>query len=362
MTTTSNPLTPVFDGHNDTLLHIAKLPPDDEWSFFERNDTGAIDLPRAREGGMVGGIFAIFPPPQGKMPEDAKAVSPEGGFSIPQLPRLPFEVAREFTTETMELLFELEEQSQGEFFVARDIEMLRDGIDDGRMGAVLHFEGAEAIDEDLEFLERYYDDGLRSLGIVWSRSNAFGHGVPFRYPCSPDTGPGLTEAGGRLVQACNELGIMVDMAHLNEAGFWDVADLSDSPLVVSHACCHAICPSARNITDEQLDAIGESGGLIGINFFVGDLREDGDFRRDASVDQLVRHIDYAAQRIGIDHVAFGSDFDGARVPLELGDASGFPVLIQSLRQAGFDEESIQKIACDNWLRVLEQSWNSPTKG
>ena len=121
-------------------------------------------------------------------------------------------------------------------------------------------EGCEAIDADLAALETFYAAGLRSLGPVWSRNNIFGHGVPFAYPMDPDTGPGLTEAGKRLVKACNRLGIMIDLSHITEKGFWDVAKLSDQPLVASHSNVHAITPVARNLTDRQLDAMRESQG------------------------------------------------------------------------------------------------------
>ena len=112
----------------------------------------------------------------------------------------------------------------------------------GNLAAVLHIEGAEAIDPELEALEVFYAAGLRSLGPVWSRPNVFGHGVPFRFPSSPDTGPGLTDAGKELVRACNRLRIMLDLTHLNEAGFWDVAALTDAPLVATHSNVHALCP------------------------------------------------------------------------------------------------------------------------
>src|SRR5919202_1128991 len=127
---------------------------------------------------------------------------------------------------------------------------------------------------ELDALEVFYQAGLRSLGPVWSRPTAFGHGVPFAFPRSPDTGAGLTDAGKELVRACNRLGIMIDLSHLNEQGFWDVAGLSDAPLVATHSNAHALCPSTRNLTDEQLGAIAGSGGLVGVNFAVSFLRED----------------------------------------------------------------------------------------
>ena len=140
----------------------------------------------------------------------------------------------------------------------------------------IHIEGAEPIDPALNSLDAFYAAGLRSLGLVWSRPNLFGHGVPFSFPSSPDTGPGLTDAGKALVKACNELGIMLDVSHLNEKGFWDLAGISYRPIVATHCGAHAICPSARNLTDKQLDAIADSDGLVGINFHVGFLNPLGD--------------------------------------------------------------------------------------
>ena len=228
--------------------------------------------------------------------------------------------------------------------------------DDDRIAAVLHLEGAEAIDAGLANLDDWYEAGLRSLGPVWSRPNAFGHGVPFRFPSPPDTGPGLTPDGERLVRRCNELGIVVDASHLNEAGFWDLARVSSAPLVASHSAAHALCASSRNLTDEQLDAIGTTGGLVGIVFAVGFVRADGAEDPDTPLATIAAHARYVADRIGVDHVGLGSDFDGAAIPQALGDAGGLPRLLDALRAEGFDESEIERIAWGNWRRVLGASW------
>jgi membrane dipeptidase len=222
----------------------------------------------------------------------------------------------------------------------------------------MHVEGAEAIDPGLNALEVFHHAGLRSLGPVWSRPNAFGHGVPFKFPSSPDTGPGLTPEGRELVRACNRLGIMLDLSHLNEQGFWDVAGLSEAPLVATHSNAHAIAPASRNLTNRQLDAIRESDGMVGVNFAVTFLREDGKPEADTPLEAIVRHVDYLVERIGIDQVGFGSDFDGARIPQELGDATGLPRLMVALRDAGYDADSLVKLAHGNWLRVLRATWGA----
>src|SRR5204863_5883819 len=198
------------------------------------------------------------------------------------------------------------------------------------LAAIMHFEGAEAIDPNLDALEVFYQAGLRSLGLVWSRPNAFGHGVPFAFPRSPDTGPGLTEAGRELVRACNRLGILVDLSHLNERGFRDVAALSNAPLVATHSNAHALCQASRNLTDEQLAAIRDSDGIVGVNFAVTFLRGDGMLLpAETGLGEIVGHIDHLVEQMGIDHVAFGSDFDGAVLPDALGGVAGLPLLVDA---------------------------------
>ena len=221
---------------------------------------------------------------------------------------------------------------------------------------MLHLEGAEAIDPDLEALALWYAAGLRSLGPVWSRPNAFGHGVPFISPSSPDTGPGLTDAGRRLVGRCAQLGILVDLSHLNAAGFWDVARLEPGPLVASHAAAHALSPASRNLTDEQIDAIGATDGLVGIVFACPFLRPDFADDPDTPVQLIARHAAYVAERIGVEHVALGSDFDGATIPAEVGDAAGMPRVLEALADEGFKAPEIEAIAWENWRRVLGAWW------
>jgi membrane dipeptidase len=147
-----------------------------------------------------------------------------------------------------------------------------------------------AIDPNFEVLDVLYEAGLRSLGPVWRRSNAFGHGVPFLCPSSPDTGPGLTDLGKELIGACNRLGILIDLSHLNERGFWDVAAISNAPLVATHSNAHALSPHARNLTDKQLTAIGETGGMVGVNFATSYLRPDGRQHADTPVDLVIEHL------------------------------------------------------------------------
>ncbi len=353
-------IVPVIVGHQDTLLSLSLPERGKGRSFFERSEWGHIDLPRAREGGVVGGFFAVFvpaPPEQTiQLTGRAALVKTADGYAIPYAPAIERDYAQRVTMSMMALLFRLEAESQGQLGIVRGVEELAYCLDNSIHAAILHFEGAEAIDPDLDALEVYYRAGLRSLGLVWSRPNIFAQGVPFRFPHSPDTGPGLTDAGRELVRACNRLGILIDLSHLNEKGFWDVAALSDAPLVATHSNAHALTPSTRNLTDRQLDAIRESGGLVGLNFGVYDLRDDWDDNPDTSIATMIGHIDHLVAHLGIDGVVLGTDFDGTRIPNEIGDAAGLPKLIDALRMHGYDDESLRKIGYGNWLRVLSQTW------
>jgi membrane dipeptidase len=348
---------PIFDGHNDTLLDLALPKPGEDRSFFTRSEYGHLDLPRAREGGFGGGFFAVFVPSFPRSEDDELGIIfTEDGYEVPMAPPVDLIPAQEMALALVASLFRLEAASDGQMRVVRTADDLARCLREGVLAAVLHFEGAEAIDPDFDALEVFYQAGLRSLGLVWSRPNIFGHGVPFQFPRSPDTGPGLTEAGRDLVRACNRLRIMIDLSHLNEAGFWDVAALSDAPLVATHSAAHTLCPSTRNLTDRQLDAIRETGGMVGLTFTVSDLREDGGNDADTPLSTMVRHIRYLTGRVGIDGVGFGSDFDGTTVPAAIGDATGLPGLVAALRESGYNDAELRKLTHENWLRVLRATW------
>jgi membrane dipeptidase len=340
---------PVFDGHNDALTRA------DHADLVAGRSGGHLDLPRMRDGGMRGGIFAVFTP----SPEDHSGPRRFGDKGYREAPAktVGHAAAAAHATAAAGRLLRLERE--GHIRVARTIADVDAAHDDASSPpvAVLHLEGAEAIDPELETLDAWYAAGLRSLGPVWSRANAFAHGVPFVFPSSPDIGPGLTDAGRALVSRCAELGILVDLSHLNEAGFWDVARADAGPLVASHSGAHSICPASRNLTDAQLDAIGDSGGLVGTVFATAFLRPDFGDNPDTPLRLIAEHARYVADRIGSEHVALGSDFDGATIPAELGDAAGLPGLVQALREVGFDETEVAAICWHNWRRALATWWH-----
>jgi membrane dipeptidase len=347
----------VFDGHNDALLRIYldRTPAAFE-AFLNGGSNAHIDLPKAKAGGLAGGLFAIFPP--SPMNGDMFDRMSADGYSLPLPEALAHPEGADATIAMASILFRLEAASKGGLTVCRTVAEIQAAMARGSFAAVLHIEGAEAIDPELRMLDVLFAAGLRSVGMVWSRPNHFAEGVPMRFPSSPDTGAGLYEPGRRLVKRCNELGILLDLSHLNEKGFWEVAELSDAPLVATHSNVHRICTVSRNLTDAQLDAIARSRGVVGLNFATAFLREDGRMDADTPLETMRRHLDALLERLGEDGVALGSDFDGATIPNEIGTAEGLPKLIDHLAAAGYGETLLEKIAFRNWLSVLTRTWKA----
>jgi membrane dipeptidase len=347
---------PVFDGHNDLLLRLYKDPARRAEIFLTGEGKGHLDLPRMKAAGFAGGFFAIYlPSPIAHDAPDYMTAMQNPPYHLPLPELIPFAEAIQPAVSIAGQLLWMERAAQGALKVCRSAAEVRDCIATGTIAAIMHMEGAEAIDESLDSLHLFHAMGLRSLGPVWSRPTIFGNGVPFAYPSGPDTGPGLTEAGKRLVAKCNRLRIMLDLSHMNEAGFNDVARLSDAPLVATHSNAHALCPSSRNLTDRQLAVIRDSGGMVGLNFSVSFLRPDGRQMADTSWDPILRHVDHLLDRLGEDHVGLGSDFDGCTTPDVIGDVTGLPKLLQALSDHGYDRPLLEKLAHRNWLGLLDRT-------
>ncbi len=344
---------PIFDGHNDVLLRLYRRDGGDPvQAFLDGEEAGQLDLVKAGKGGFAGGLFAIFVPPVRR-----KADKP-ASLTAADAPAVEIAEAQRVTMAMAALLLRIERASAGRVRICRSVSDIEQCFADNTLAAVLHIEGAEAIDGKFDVLNVLHAAGLRSLGPVWSRPNAFGHGVPFRCPASPDIGPGLTDLGKALVAECNRLRILIDLSHLNEKGFWDVAALSNAPLVATHSNAHAISPHSRNLTDRQLAAIRETGGMVGVNYAASFLRPDGKQDKDTPADLIIQHIQYLLAHLGEDGVGLGSDFDGATIPAELGSAAGLQILVQAMRERQFGQDLIEKICFRNWLRVLRRTWGA----
>ena len=346
----------VFDGHNDLLLRLLHNPARRDEIFLTGEGKGHLDLPRMRASGFAGGFFAIYlPSPPAADAADYRAQRRNPPYALPLPDPIPQAEAIAPAFAAAGHLLWMERASAGALKLCRTAEEVRACVANGTIAAIMHMEGAEAIDDSLDALHLFHAMGLRSLGPVWSRPTIFGHGVPFVFPASPDTGPGLTDAGKRLVTECNRLRILLDLSHLNEAGFDDIARLSDAPLVATHSNAHALCPSTRNLTDRQLAMIRDSGGMVGLNFSVSFLRPDGRQLAETDWDPILRQMDYLLEQLGENHLGFGSDYDGCITPEVLGDVTGLPRLLQVLSDHGYDRSLLQKLAHGNWLALLDRT-------
>lgn len=343
----------IFDGHNDVLLKLHRAGGLTAASGFVTGRDGAIDVPSAMAGGFGGGFFAVYVPSPMDLDFKFEEMTKDA-YDLPLPDPIDWEDALPVVVAQAAILFDLEKQ--GALTVCRTAADIRAALGAGKIAAIFHIEGAEAIDPDFHTLDVLYQAGLRSVGPVWSRATIFGHGVPFRYPSTGDIGPGLTDHGLRLVKRCDEMNIMLDLSHLNEAGFWDVARHSTKPLVATHSNVHALSPHSRNLTDKQLGAIRESDGMVGLNFAVAFLREDGKMLPDVPLDQILRHLDHLIEHVGEDRVGFGSDYDGAVVPEALTSCAGLPELRHAMAKHGYNDALMSKLCHENWLRVLEKTW------
>ncbi len=355
----------VFDGHNDLLLALWRSNDLEGNGFISGRQKGHIDLPRCKKGGLKGGFFAIFVPAPNVAPESFWERHPElikdkpkerqkkTSSDLLNTEQISQPYANAATKEMMAIAHQIANRNPNNLEICTNYAEIKSCIDKKKMGLLLHIEGAEAIGSDLNQLELFYDIGLRSIGPVWSRKNIFAEGVDFSFPSTPDQGAGLTEVGKELIRFCNQKKILIDLSHLNEKGFWDVAKISDKPLVATHSNVHALCPSPRNLTNSQLLAIAETNGVVGLNFGIGFLHPEGKQDKNLHPDAMCAHLDALLEILGEDGVALGSDFDGIQISNHISDCSGLPKLINSMKKRGYNDELIEKICSKNWLRLLE---------
>lgn len=341
---------PVFDGHNDTILKLEiSARHEQPIDFTEAGTKLDIDLHKARAGNFAGGFFAMYTPSQflGRG-EEFRMDDPANFTAVDQ------SVALDFTLAMFARLRRMSRDLPDDLAICSDGADIRTAMASNKIAILPHIEGAACIDTNFNALEILHAAGLRSLGLVWSRPNAFGYGAPMEAQPVLDPGQGLTAAGFDLVRECDRLGVLIDLSHLTEAGFWDVAKTTTRPLIATHSNAHAVSPSARNLTNQQLKAVAESGGVVGLNFHVGFLREDCADNADTPILQMIKHLDHMITVLGEDGVALGSDFDGCIIPGEMADASGLPKLIAAMRQSGYGETLIAKICHQNWISAIER--------
>lgn len=232
---------------------------------------------------------------------------------------------------------------------------------DGKISAVLTMEDACSLQGNMQNLYAAYERGVKMIALTWNFPNEVGYPnyrnfVRDKKPdmFTPETELGLTDFGFSLVEEMNRLGIVVDVSHLSDKGFYDVLSVTKKPIMASHSNARGVCRNVRNLSDDMLFALADNGGVTGINYAAGFLCEDEQKGRQ-TIAYAVEHIRYIRDKIGAEHIALGSDFDGIQTDIELSDCSKIPLLIESLERAKFTSDEIEKIAYKNALRVFRDN-------
>jgi membrane dipeptidase len=322
---------PIFDGHEDFITAIRPRPGRPGRDFLQESETGHVDLPRAFRGGLGGCFTSIF------LTNERAEMAPVA-----------------YVMQEMSDVFAIADRSEGRFHVCRTVDDIQIAFNEGAFASVFMFEGADPISYSLKELRVFYEAGLRCLAPVWSRSNIFAHGVRFGGEQIED---GLTEAGRRLVAECNRIGIILDVSHINPAGFWDMLDESKTPVIATHSSVKALSPHARNLDDEQIQALADQGGTIGVNFANRFLRPDMEGDASTDLEAVVAHFDYLVNLVGDEHVSFGTDFDGTDIPGCVKDATGLPLVLREFKRRGWTDARLERICHGNFLRVAREVWS-----
>lgn len=304
-------------------------------SLGEKDIIKRYHLDRFKKGGMVGGTFVVWIDP----PHDER---PKERFE---------ESIKHMSAEIWE--------NQDILKIIYNTEDFYKAVEEEKLAVLLGIEGLPFLGEDVEGLYTLYQMGFRQISLTWNEQNAFATGA------RGDINRGLTKLGKDAVKIIEDLGIILDVSHANDKTFWDIYDVATKPIIASHSNARALCDVPRNITDDQIKAIGQSKGLVGINAFNEFIHVDRDKR---DVDYLINHIEHIVELIGIDHVAFGFDFfeyleadtsstfieDPYRGTPGIEDISKAPNLIKKLSERGFSKEDIEKISYKNFLNLMDR--------
>ena len=314
----------VLDCHNDTVLHIVDEKIGQPVKDLGKDTDLDIDLNKAKKGGLDIGYFAAF--------SDKKESFSQANHTILAL---------------LNSMYWTEKNNQDKVEIVKNYDEILPVIEKEKLAMLPTIEGAYSfVDERaLELVEQYRDLGVQVIAYVWNSASPIATGT------EGDKDRGLTDLGRDLTKRVNELGIVIDVSHMNEKTFWDVCKESKAPIIASHSCCKSLVNHVRNLTDEQIKAIAESRGVVNINFWWELLGEE---EEKVSIETLVDHIDYVRDLVGVDYIGLGSDFDGASMPKDLGSVEDLPKISEELLKRGYSEEEVRKILGLNNLRVLKE--------
>ena len=322
-----------IDMHCDSLTVL--LLTDREKADLNHAKSTMVDFERMKKGGQTAQFFAVFLPAPGMLePFHIPAISDEEyiqtlrGYLLKNVEAHPDLIQMAYTGEDI-----LTNRSQG------------------KMSAVLTMEDGRAAAGDLENIKRFHKMGFRAISLTWNMPNCFGA------PNSSDPeimSQGLTEFGRDAVAYMQELGILVDVSHLSEGGFYDVAGICKKPFIATHSNSFTLCPHPRNLTDEQIRALGNAGGMTGLNFGPEFLNPDIHCK-DSTALQIAKHARHIANVGGVDCVGIGSDFDGIKGNLEISDCTKLGLLEDALKKEGFSSDELEKIFYKNVIRVMKDT-------
>jgi membrane dipeptidase len=357
----------LVDTHNDVLSNqlITKV------DLAKRQTTGNFDLVRAKEGGLDVQMFSIW-------------CGQEYGKGT----------AFKFANREIDSLYALIKRNPGKIVLVRNAAELENAVAKKQFAAMIGVEGGHMIEDRMDYIDALAKRGMRYLTLTWNNSTSWATSA------SDETHRrdslkhlGLTDYGKQIVHHLNDLGVMVDVSHVGEQTFYDVIATSTKPIIASHSCAYSLNPNQRNMKDAQLKALAKNGGVVFVNFYSGfvdstygkkvshfyhrhraeldsltKIYHDQDLAKirlnaiyKSESDQvrpplslLIKHIDYIAKLIGVDHVGIGSDFDGAEsYPLGMDDVTDYPKITEELLKLHYSEVDIDKILGGNFIRVLK---------
>lgn len=316
-----------IDLHCDTLM----------WTYIDRREDMCrmpymLDVERMKAAGQLAQVFAIFLPPPGE----------EARFNRESIDD------DDYIESCMKAFHAtLERCGEAIAFAGSAADLAANGAA-GKVSAILSFEDGRAVQGSMEKLAEFHRQGIRLITLTWNHANCFGA------PNSPDPKAmalGLTDFGKEAIPYMNELGIIVDVSHLSDGGFYDVAARAKKPFIASHSNCRALSPHPRNLSDEMLRILADQGGVSGLNFCPAFLHQDTS-RQDSTLAAICAHIHHMIDVAGVDAVALGSDFDGIEGQLEIASPGDMEKIFQQLDRDGLSTGEIEKIAYGNALRVL----------
>lgn len=322
-----------IDMHCDTLLML--LLTDSKKMDLYRTSGTMVDFERMQRGGQLAQFFAVFLPFEGAYER----------FGVKPL------TDEEYIQKLCECLHRNVETHSDIIEMAYSADDLIENHKNGKMSAVLTMEDGRAVEGEMENIQKFYNMGFRAISLTWNTPNCFGA------PNSSDSEimkRGLTDFGKQAVRYMQDLGILVDVSHLSEGGFYDVADICQKPFIATHSNSFALSSHPRNLTDDQIRRIGDVGGVIGLNFGPEFLNKDVTCKK-STADLIAKHARYIADMGGTECIGIGSDFDGIIGDLEINDCSKIDLLYHALKRENFAESEIEKIFYVNVIRVMKDA-------